>query len=440
MPDATALALAIAEGRVSARAAMAASLDAAGASTGVVARLLDRPSALAEAGRAPSGPFGGVPMLAKDLGAAARGLAPAAGSPALRGRLDDPAQDSVLFARFRRAGLVPMGLSAVPEFGLALSTEPPGAPPARNPFDAGLSAGGSSGGAAAAVALGIVAIAHATDAAGSIRVPAACCGLWGLKPSRGAIPGAPAFGNHLMGLASELVLARSLRDVRAALNAVADPVPARPLPSRPRIAVACADPARPHALQAAAVALAEAGCTVGDVPFPQDLVDRADALARLVLSVSLAEWLDALGIPDAEVSPVSAATAEEGRRLTGAAVFAAARDIARLSHEAAERLFGAADALLMPVLSGPPPRLGHFDPAESPGARFAKVAALAPGAALANVAGLPALALPFGMAKGLPVGLQLVGPRGCDHALLDIAARLAPPPVPYPAPIAGLAA
>jgi amidase len=124
--------------------------------------------------------------------------------------------------RFRAAGLAPVGLSTVPEFGFALSSEPPGGPVARNPFDEGRTPGGSSGGAAAAVAGGIVAIAHGTDAAGSIRVPAACCGLWGLKPSRGAEASGPIFANHLMGIASEGVLARSLRDVAAAFEDLRD--------------------------------------------------------------------------------------------------------------------------------------------------------------------------------------------------------------------------
>ncbi|MFY8154306.1 MAG: amidase family protein, partial [Hyphomicrobiales bacterium] len=112
----------------------------------------------------------------KDLGSAAAGLPPRAGSTALYALPTPAGEDSELVKRFRRSGLLPFGLTTTPEFGLSLSSEPPGFAPARNPFDPARTPGGSSGGAAAAVAAGLVAIAHATDAAGSIRVPAACCG------------------------------------------------------------------------------------------------------------------------------------------------------------------------------------------------------------------------------------------------------------------------
>ena len=114
-----------------------------------------------------------------------------------------------------QAGFCLFGLTTSPELGLSLASEPALGPVCRNPLDPSRTAGGSSGGAAAAVAAGIVAIAHATDAGGSIRVPAACCGLVGLKASRGAIPGGPCFGNHLGGIASELAICRSVRDTGA---------------------------------------------------------------------------------------------------------------------------------------------------------------------------------------------------------------------------------
>ncbi len=452
------LAAAIAGGRLSARQAMEAALSTAASldHLGALARL-DPEMARAEAAAADAapmqrrGPFHGVPFLMKDLGSAARGLAPAAGSPALRARTPDPIADSDLAARFRAGGLVPFGLTTVPEFGLALTAEPPGALPVRNPWDESLSSGGSSGGAAAAVAAGIVAITHATDAAGSIRVPAACCGLVGLKPSRGAVPGGPDFGNHLMGLASELVLARSVRDVAAAFDLVtgavtgpcAEPLQ-RPLPSRPRLALsipARCDTPRARAAEEAAEALARSGCDVVRMAAPDALGAEAQALARIVLSASLAEWLEAVGLEDSEVTPISAAVAREGRAMPARALFAASRSLARLSARAAA-LFEGADAILSPVLAGPPPALGHFDPnASDPSHRFAQMEALAPNAALANAAGLPSLALPFGTHEGLPVGLALLGPVGSDRALLALAARLeaVAPALTFPHPIAGLA-
>ena len=392
-----------------------------------------------------AGPFAGVPFLGKDLGSAAKGLATAGGSAALRRRLSDPDQDSALFRRFRAGGLVPFGLTTVPEFGLALTSDP-----ARNPFDRGLSPGGSSGGAAAAVAGGLVAIAHATDAAGSIRVPAACCGLVGLKPSRGAVPGGPDFGNHLMGLASELVLARSVRDVTTAFRLATgqaqspcgDPVPVA-FSSPQRVALCLPDrcgAAQQGAARAAALALGTLGVQIEEWPAPDAFGATAGRLARMVLTASLAEWMAAMGVADDELSPIAAAIAAQGRALPATALFAASREMAQLSG-AVWQMFDRVDVLLSPVLSGPPPALGAFDMTQAdPAAHFAQMEATAPNAALANVAGCPALVLPFGTdAAGLPLGVQLMGPIGSDLALLALGARLAAlaPPIAFPAPIAG---
>lgn len=450
MSDATALAQAIADGRTTARAVMAATLAAvaARADLGAVVRLLPQAALLADT--APAGPFHGVPMLAKDLGSHARGLATTAGSPALRARLSDPDADSAIFARWRAAGLVPIGLSTVPEFGLALSADPPGAAAARNPFDPARTPGGSSGGAAAAVAGGIVAIAHATDAAGSTRVPAACCGLWGLKPSRGALPQGPGFTNDLMGIASDGVVARSLRDVALAHTlATGDtrgPCPGaapRPLPETPTVGLAL--PARcsvadQAAARAVADLLAAAGCKITPIPAPDSLGAQAHEVAGRILSLSQADWLDALGIPPADVSPLISASAARGQAMTGPQAFALTREVARLSH-LGWALFDTCDAILMPVLSGPPPPIGHFDFSRTDvTAHLAAMEAMAPNAAIANVCGLPSLAIPAGMAAGLPVGVQLMGPMGSDDAILALAARISDrlPRIPYPAPIPGL--
>ena len=179
--------------------------------------------------------------------------------------------DSDLAARFRDAGFCLFGLTTSPEFGLSLASEPAIGPVCRNPLDPTRTAGGSSGGAAAAVAAGIVAIAHATDAGGSIRVPAACCGLVGLKPSRGAMPAGPSFGNHLGGIASELAVCRSVRDTardlrrhcsgkaRGPFPDVAMPVaPTPPAADRPARRYRAAYPTeadRLEAVEAAALAL-----------------------------------------------------------------------------------------------------------------------------------------------------------------------------------------
>jgi amidase len=230
--DASALADQIRTGKTTAREAVERALERAQnhAELGAV-RFMDAALALRQADAIDVGllrrrhqffrlPFVGVPFLMKDLGAEAEGLPLTCGSALLAGAVR-AIGDSDLGRRFRGAGLNPFGVTTSPEFGLSLASEPRVGPLARNPLDRDRTPGGSSGGAAAAVAAGIVAIAHATDAGGSIRVPAACCGLIGLKPTRGATPGGPRFDNYLGGLAVEFVVARSLRDAAVALGSVA---------------------------------------------------------------------------------------------------------------------------------------------------------------------------------------------------------------------------
>ncbi|MEP1963622.1 amidase [Tateyamaria sp.] len=452
MNDATALAAAISDGRTTARATMEASLAAceAHAKLGAVV-FIDK--AVAHAGAAAAdhtapndrGPFHGVPFLGKDLGSTVKGLPVAAGAAAMRTCVAAPEADSDLFAAFRQAGLLPFGLTASPPFGLALDAAPEGLPPACNPWNPSLTPGGSSGGAAVAVAAGLVAIAHATDAAGSIRVPAACCGLVGLKPSQGVIPAGPNFNNHLMGIASELVLARSVRDVATAFGAVNDSTRApAALPNTPRIALALparCDAAQIAAARAAADALASAGCAVTAIAAPDQMGAEAHAIVKTILAVSLAEWLLALEISDDQVPPLAAALASKGRAMQATDLFALTRRMARLSDRAA-KMFTNFDAILSPVLSTPPPPLGAFDLDHTDtDAHFAKMEAFAPNAAIANVAGLPALALPFGMQNaGLPVGVQLWGPHGADDLLCQLAAQIEAraPALTYPFDIAGL--
>jgi amidase len=403
-------------------------------------------------------PFTGVPFLMKDLGAAMQGLPLTCGSRALPAV--PAAEDSELARRFKQAGLVPFGTTTVPEFGLSLASEPVLGPIARNPLDPSRTPGGSSGGAAVAVAAGITALAHATDAGGSTRVPAACCGLVGLKPTRGAVPGGPTFGNHLGGIAAELVVSRTLRDTAAALDAVAgfapgpfpDPDLAGPLLARldeslesRRVGV-CLDvidgtpiaDARRAAVEHAADVLATAGHRV--IPI------SPDALARLVRDSSLV--FDriicvnlARGVADASRGePLTAAVARRGLSLT-------ARDLQAaelLGVDVAHRLwllFQEVDVILLPMLSGAPPPIGSFpmdhDDVEL---QWRRMTDFAPYATLANVAGTPALTIPHGIdGDALPLPVQLIGPMGADGLLLRLA-RLLQQAVPWSiqASLAGL--
>ena len=430
MQDATSFAGAIASGAVPASEAMAAA-HAASDRFGAVVRVVMPEGPIGD------GPFAGVPFLGKDLGSGAAGMTPVAGSAALLRRRVDQATDSDLFARFRGAGLVPFGLTRVPEFGLALTSDP-----CVNPWDARLSPGGSSGGAAAAVAGGIVAIAHATDAAGSIRVPAACCGLVGLKPSRGAVPMGPDQGNWLMGLASELVLARSVRDVATAFEAVAEPwAGGRPF-GKGRVALVvpegCAS-ASVAGVEAAAEVLRGQGLAVERRDFPAALAARAEHVARVVLTASLAEWMGFLGVEGAELSPIAAAVLEEGRAMGAAELFAASREMAVLT-AAWEAWMAGVDAVISPMLRAGVPEVGAMDMAgRDVGLHFAQMGRIAPGAALANAGGFPAVVVPVALGAGIPVGVQIAARMGCDRALLALAARVAGglPEVAYPFPVAG---
>jgi amidase len=436
-----ALASAIATGRLSATDAMAAAIAAAEIDRFGAVSLLLPALGFAEAGAvdaapATTRPFAGVPTLAKDLGGPFAGIPIRAGSAAVPG---DPQADSELAQRFRAAGFCFFGSTTVPEFGLSLGCEPAIGPTTRNPLAPDRIAGGSSGGAAAAVASGIVAIAHATDAGGSIRVPAACCGLVGLKPSRGAIPGGPGFGNHLGGIASELAACRSVRDTSAIFDALAgnargpaaDPTQLEATGAL-RIGVLTElgprypfDEARELAVLDAAQALEASGHRL--VPLDWSHVDAlvADS-ARVfdhIVSVNLALSF-AAGIPDT-VEPMTRAVAERGRAIPSTVFWQTLQRSVLVSHRLWQ-LFDGLDVIVTPMLSGPPPLLGHFATNHADvDAHFGKMTAFAPLAVLANVSGFPAITLPYGAdSLGLPLPVQLMAPFGAEKRLLALAARL----------------
>src|SRR4051812_41055949 len=179
----------------------------------------------------PDGPFTGVPFLVKELVASVAGAATTAASRLYRNQV--ATADSEIVARFRRAGLVIAGKTNSPEFGLSPTTESRLYGITRNPWRLDLAPGGSSGGAAAAVAAGIVPVAHATDGGGSIRIPASCCALFGLKPTRARVTAGPEGGEGLSGLANQHVVSRSVRDSAAMLDAIAGPMPGDPYAAAP---------------------------------------------------------------------------------------------------------------------------------------------------------------------------------------------------------------
>nr|WP_246723738.1 amidase [Rhizobium sp. ARZ01] len=444
---------AIRSGVVSASEAMEAALSAASANTafGAICHLdaargreaaatLDAERATNPAQFA-TRTFGGVPTLAKDLGGPFAGFPVRAGSRVLEGMLD-PALDSNLAVRFRQAGFTLFGLTTSPEFGLSLSSEPARGPICRNPLDPSRTAGGSSGGAAAAVAAGIVAIAHATDAGGSTRVPAACCGLVGLKPTRGAIPGGPHFGNHLGGIASELAVCRSVRDTQRIFQSVcgkargpfADPAPHGSTEANLRIGVLTdtgrdypTDPARSVAVLDAAKTLEKAGYRILPLRWSafEDLVAISGTVFADIVAVNLARLANALALDLDLAEPLTRAFAERGRKISGNALWTSLDAAVHVSHRT-WALFESLDCLLMPMLSSAPLPVGSFpsDHADTD-LHLQRMTAFAPLASLANISGFPALTLPFGKdAEGLPLPVQLMGPMGSEKMLLSLAAQL----------------
>jgi amidase len=449
--DATDLAEAIGSGRLLAVEAMQAALTSAeqyrdfGAIAHIDARLGLETARIFDA-RPTEGPdslvmsFGGVPTLAKDLGGPFAGFPVAAGSR-LIGRRGGHV-DSDLAERFRAAGLCLFGLTTSPEFGLSLASEPEIGPIARNPLSPDLSAGGSSGGAAAAVAAGIVSIAHATDAGGSIRVPAACCGLVGLKPSRGLMPAGPHFGNHLGGIATELAICRSVRDTSAILAALAGhargpypPVASAEVRSRRmRIGVLTTTGSdhptqaeRSAVIEKAAHRLEREGHVLVPVEFSQ--IEAIAAISRRafvdIVCINLAETITRFDLDVSRTERLTQAVIERGLALSARSLWQSLNAMVLVSRDL-WRLFDGLDCLIAPMLASAPLPVGSFpsDHADTD-LHFERMAAFAPLATLANASGFPAITLPFGADRdGLPLPVQMIAPMGADALLLRLAGVL----------------
>jgi amidase len=391
-------------------------------------------------------PFAGVPFLMKDLGVHVNGFPTVAGSRAMVRRVRPASADDQITARFRLAGLNIVGMTTSPEFGQSTTTEPHIGPIARNPLDLRYSPGGSSGGAAAAVAAGIVAVAHANDAAGSIRIPAACCGLVGLKPSREATPNGPYFENLCGGLVSHLAVTRTIEDTAALLDAVAgstggpcaDPHLGPALKSldvpltvlRIGFVADMPDgisfhPEHRTALAEAAAALSDTGYEIRPMPAADltRLLDFAGLAIGRTLSANLARILDGLApsLEAGEVEPLTSAAAEVGRSWTAMQMIEAEMAIAKTALGMSQ-LFENVDAILLPMLSGPPPLVGAVptDHRDLDAHRL-RIGSISPYSGLANVAGIPALTVPFGRDQaGFPLAVQIFGPVGSDVRLLRL--------------------
>jgi amidase len=423
-------------------------------------------------GPLPDGPLAGVPLVVKDL------VQPVEGAPFRRGsRLfaaTVAAHDSELVRRYRRAGLLLVAKTATPELGLTPYTEPALQGPARNPWNPEHTTGGSSGGSAAAVAAGVVPMGHGGDGGGSIRIPAACCGMFGLKPTRGRTPPGTAGAEGWGGLSLDHAITRTVRDSAALLDASRGHAPGSPYdappverpyleevgraPGRLRIALCRTPllPAQPHADVLAAVddaarLAASLGHEVEEAAPPLD----AAALARSLLTViSVSVALDVAagerevgrpaGRDDLELT--TRLVAMMGRQATAAQLEQARRELHAVGRTMAE-FFARYDVLLTPTLGQPPPRVGALQPhglerraqqlvadlrleavLRVPGlvpAIAAKTYGFIPWTPLANVAGLPSMSVPLWWnADGLPVGSMFTGRFGDEATLFRLAGQL----------------
>lgn len=421
-----------------------------GAINAVVNRMYDEAKAAIARGL-PAGPYAGVPYLLKDLGVYYAGTVTTAASTFLRDAVAD--HDSEIVARLKRAGLVIFGKTNTSEFGLSTSVEPKLFGPTRNPWNRDYSAGGSSGGAAAAVASGMLPMAHATDGGGSIRVPASCCGLFGLKPTRARNPMGPDVGEGWNGASTGHAVTRSVRDSAALLDATAGPdvgdpywapPPTRPYvsevgvdPGRMRIALATSawngQPVDPECVTAAAEAAKLCEALGHHVEEASPAID-AEALAqasRIIISAHTRATLeargDALGRPPKpdDVEPVTWAMAEFGRAASAGAYARAIVTIHRTGRVVG-RFFEQYDILLTPTMCRPPHKLGvlTMDGAD-PAAYMQAILPTIAFTSLFNSCGNPAMSVPLhGSADGLPIGVQFAAAFGDEAGLIRLAAQL----------------
>lgn len=396
------------------------------------------------------GLFAGVPFLLKDLGATFKGVRNTFGS-----RLFDqyvPNYDNELVRRYKAAGLITMGRTNTPEFGLNGSTESVLLGPCRNPWNTTRSSGGSSGGAGAAVASRMVPIAHGSDGGGSIRVPSSCCGVFGLKPSRGRQPTGPEAGEIWEGFATDHALSISVRDNAALLDVTSSPeigapygipAPARPFleevtrhPGRLRIAFftkGAASETHPDciaAVQDAAKLCEELGHDVTEAA-PELDYDALLQAYSLVVDSHTAAMLDSFAnnlgmeVTSDTVEPATLEWAERGRKAS-AADLANTKPIFNVATRTVGRFLMQYDVMLTPTLGTPPPKLGHLDTVNLEFDEFyRRIFDFMQFTWLHNLTGLPAMSLPlYWNAEGLPIGVQIAGRYADEATLYRLAGQL----------------
>ncbi len=399
----------------------------------------------------PDGPFRGVPFLIKDLGVSVAGWPKTHGSKFARGYVDDA--DSGLVARYRESGVVLVGKTNTPEYGITGTTESGHLGPCRNPWNPDHIAGGSSGGAASSVAAGIVPLAHASDGLGSIRIPAACCGLVGLKVTRDRNPNLPDGYDYAYGLVVDHVVSRTVRDSAAMLDVTGRPEPASPYPAPPkerpyveeierspgrlRIAFSAETPSgRPidpeveAALHAAADLLKRLGHEVREEGLGIDYRAMYRAIGPVGganFAAGMKRLIEKVGHePEGdELEPLTWASMKAGRKAMGVDVMWGLQEKRMISREILRR-FETFDVYLCPVMGAPPPPIGYIDPVKlEPREVNRRQGEVFPYTPPFNVSGQPSLSLPLAWSKsGLPIGMMLTARYADEATLFRLAAQL----------------
>lgn len=396
-------------------------------------------------------PFAGLPMLLKDLGTMYRGVPTTNGSRFFESFM--PQIDSEIVHRFRKAGCIMFGKTNVPEFGMSYVTESIFLGPCRNPWDLTKTPGGSSGGAAAAVAAGIIPVAHASDGGGSIRVPASCCGLFGLKPTRARVPCGPVTGEGWAGLTTSHVISKSVRDSAAMLDVLAGPELGDPYyapaqtetfltqmqqnPGRLKIAFSAqaplgisVDPECITAVERAVKLCAELGHDVieKNVSYDYEALDKA---MDVIVAANLAFYLDTranlLGRKPTQqdVELIHLMIAEQGKTFNASDYAKATFTIHNQTRQIA-KFFIDYDIFITPTLAKPPVNIGELV-ADDTNIEdyYRKLPEFAPFTTIWNQTGQPAMSVPLHWTPdNLPVGVQFVARFGAENTLFQLARQL----------------
>ena len=455
--DATAQSELVASGKVSPLEMVNAAIERVerydGALNALTYRWFEAARELASSSTLPDGPFRGVPYLLKDLYAAEAGKPLSNGSKAYKAADYVSSEDSTLVSRYKAAGLISIGRSNSPEFGSIPVTEPEAWGPTRNPWDLSRTPGGSSGGSASAVAAGIVPIAHASDGGGSIRIPAACCGLVGLKVSQGRISMGPSRDESNLGV--EHCVSRSVRDSARLLDATHGPgigdVIIAPTPRRPFIDEVGADPGRLR------IGMLDFNPRGGDVH--ADCVDGVHKTAKLLESLghhvepgfpdifydneigrafsmlwstnmgtAIRRFSQALGremIPN-DIEAMNWAQAEFAKGVNGVDFSLAQASSIQFRRAIQSWWTQGWDLLLTPTLSAPPLPVGSMpNNPEHPMTPLMTAGSWVAFTSQFNISGQPAISLPLHRtAEGLPVGMQLAAAYGREDVLIRVASQL----------------